>query len=208
MKVNPELEPPTAPSLSTHSVVEAELAIVRSINSHLRSMEKAAKEVCAAICLYQFSCDNGGEGLFSDWIFLAARCGALSIRDFGVSMAKVRGLIGQVQVYKDAFNVKSQKEAELEFKAYFPFCDKMRHSAAHPEVYNDPNKNIPFEGDYVGTTIRLEGVSQMSISSLFDGDTYIATFDGAIVNYSLDMATIKTINAVTQKFFGSFVETL
>ncbi len=194
MQLDPQFKPPRSPSLALWDLLDADQEVARSIDQNLSDMSRSANDVAAAIALFHFSRSNGqGFDLFRDWLFLAARDGAMSIRNFGTALAKVRDLIGRIPAWLLLVYTNALKEAEKEFHASFPFAHKMRHSVAHPELYSDPTKNKGFSGDFEGFGFKLENVKNATVHQNISDNTFASTFEGAFVHYDLNDVAIRQI---------------
>jgi hypothetical protein len=128
----------------------------------------------------------------------------MSIRNFGEALAKVRGLIGRVSTWRSMVDTKTLKSAETTFKEKFPFAHKMRHSVAHPELYNDPFKKMGISGSMDELGIRASDVTNLSIQGLITGVTFASTFEGALVRYDVSAESLAEIINITEKCFNSF----
>jgi hypothetical protein len=115
MQLDQKYQPPSAPRLIRQGLPEAELAIASSISSNLRSLSTEATNIAAAITLFGFSLqeDNKNAGpaqrgsLWPKWMGIAARDGAMSIRNFGEALAKIRALIGKTPTWLPHIDTKS-----------------------------------------------------------------------------------------------------
>lgn len=128
----------------------------------------------------------------------------MSIRNFGEALAKVRSLVGRVKSWLPLIDTQALKFAETAFNDKFPFAHKLRHSVAHPELYNDPTKKMGIDGDMEELGINVSNVRDMTIKGLISGNTFASTFEGILVRYDLTEDTICTILRIIHQVFDAF----
>ncbi|WP_236575110.1 hypothetical protein [Sphingobium sp. S6] len=190
--------------LLMHGVREEEKEIARAITSNLNALSTEANNIAAAVALFGLCAGKQERGLWQDWMRVAARDGAMSIRNFGEALAKIRGLIGKVPTWCSVVDTKALKSAETTFKETFPFAYKMRHSVAHPELYNDPSKKMGISGSMDELGIRANDVTNLSIQGLITGVTFASTFEGVLVRYDVSAESLSAIIDITNTCFSSF----
>jgi hypothetical protein len=190
--------------LPLHGVPEEEMEIARAITSNLQALSTEATNIAAAVALFGLCAGKQERGLWQDWMRVAARDGAMSIRNFGEALAKVRGLIGKVSTWHSMVDTKALKSAETIFREKFPFAHNMRHSVAHPELYNDPSKKMGISGSLDELGIHAQDVTNLSIQGLITGVTFASTFKGSLVRYDVSAESLAAIISITEKCFGSF----
>lgn len=204
MQLDPRYEPPSAPDINVNSLSIEERIIGQSIYSNLASISSEATSIAAAVALFGVCQDRGGRDLFGDWMRLAARDGAMSIRNFGEALASVRSLIGRVKVWLPLIDTKALKAVETHFNEVFPFAHKLRHSVAHPEFYNDPTKKMGISGDLDELGVKAENVGNLTIKAMISDSTYASTFEGVLVRYDLTTTTIDAVSDLTHRTFNAF----
>jgi hypothetical protein len=204
MKIDPRFQSPYPPSLAIGSLPIEERDIGWSISLNLSSLSREAKNIAAAIVLFGVCRENGAKDLFGDWMRLAARDGAISIYSFGKALAQVRSLIGRVKSWHPIIDAEKLKSAESAFKKSFPFAEKMRHSVAHPEFYNNPDKKMGINGDFEGLGIKAEGVENLVLQEMIENFTFAATFEGVLVKYDLTAETLNSVIGITEQAFDAF----
>jgi hypothetical protein len=175
-----------------------------SISLNLNSLSKESKNIAAAVALFLMCRERGADDLFGDWMQIAARDCALSIHNFGTALAKVRSLIGKAKSWHPLINTEALKSAEMAFNEKFPFAHKMRHSVAHPEMYNDPTKKLGLNGDLDDLGIKAEGGENLVIKSLISNSTFAATIDGILVRFDLTSETLDVVISIVNKTFDAF----
>lgn len=203
MDILPEYLPPDTPILWASTLPEAQREAGDSLISKIQSISRHCREVSAAVALFDFCRKNSSNGrLFGDWIFIAARDGAMTIRNYGKALASIRGLVGLCPSWAKRTDLERLKAAEKRFRNTFPFADKVRHSVAHPELYNDHRKNMGVKGPSgVPLSDFAADAEFVSSNSLFN-DELVATFEGIVVKYSINSVTAKHIAEITAEVFG------
>lgn len=203
MILKPEFTPPEAPLISLSGVPDAESGLASSLMDNISDMARHARTFSASLALLEL-CEINGEqyrraegearrkmleagefpkmerSLWSDWVFVAARSGALAARNFGQALNAVEELAGAVRTWAQKIDRDGIKGAGKRFRAEFPGVDKVRHSIAHPEYYPNPKKkmgvtgmvNYPaFQGEYHELIIQENLINRQ----------FVATFAGEVV---------------------------
>lgn len=227
MILNSEFKPPEAPYVSEAGLPEKEMGIASSLMGNITDMEKHAHTFSSSLALLDFCEMNDAHyrqeedklrkemmeagkfprmerSLWSDWVFVAARSGALAARNFGQSLAAVEELVGAVRTWAPKVDLPAIKEAGKQFRAEFPGVDKVRHSIAHPEYYPNPKKKMgvsgrvdhpAFQGEFGGTVVIRE--------SLFNRQL-VATFAGEVVTCDITAEKAKVIRECCSLCFDAF----
>jgi hypothetical protein len=175
-----------------------------SLESNIFSLQRHGEAFVAAVALFGFCQMQGGRNLFSDWAFLAARDGAMSIRNYLVDLNAARGLIGRIPTWTAQIDAIQLRKLERLFRKQFPFAEKMRHSVAHPEFYNDPTKKMGVEGTGEFGGISMIDCSEIVVQSYIYNNSFHATFEGAAITYSLDDAAQASIVETTHRVLDCF----
>lgn len=186
---------------------EEQKGVARSIQSHLHALGLASQNLTAAISLYQ-ACRprmQAGE-LYGQWVSLAGRSGAMDIRNYGLSIAKVRSLIGQIPLWLKEVDIQALKGAEKDFRNFFPNADKLRHSVAHPELYSDGTKDMSgrVESPLIHAPNGEPGT--LVFNGCFFEDTFTSTFEGTAVSYDLTHETVIKVVDITSRAFLAFAK--
>jgi len=166
-------------------------------------MSNSGHHLAAAISLFQycrFAKENRdrtgvvGIPLFTDWELIAARDGAFSIFNFDEALAKTRSLIGKVPQWIQKIDALQLKESEKILDVAFPFARKMRDAVAHPELYADSTKKMGIS----------DGSSSLTVEGSLFGDTFMSTFKGEAVKYSVNESTLNILMDVAAQAFMAF----
>lgn len=204
MQLEPEFQAPHAPKLAIGNLPIDEQEIGWSIYLNLNSLSDEANNIAAAIALFELGRSNGAHGLYGTWMQIAARDGALTIRNFGKALSKIRSLIGRIKSWLPLVDSDALKVAALRFDEKFPFADKLRHAVAHPEFYNDPNKKMGIDGDLDDIGIKAENVKNLSIKGQITDCTYASSIEGILVKYDLTRDTLEAIFDIVHQVFDAF----
>jgi hypothetical protein len=203
MHLSPELTPPYPPALSPSQLSDTERSLGEAITSNLSTIRSKNMSVGAAVALYELARSNSLKGLYFDWALMAGRDGALSLYDYGQALAKVRSLIGRVSSWFHRIDRNRLKQAEKEFDAAFPFSAQLRHSVAHPELYNNPEKRMG-----IGIQSDMDNADSedglMTINGSIINHSFSATFEGTLVQYALTSDTVRSLTQITQSAFEAF----
>lgn len=204
MDILPEYLPSETPILWASTLPADQKVAGESLISNISSISTHCRQLSAAVALFGFCVENDAKGkLFGDWMLIAARDGAMTIRNYGKALASIRSLIGLCVSWAERTDLARLKAAEKRFQLLFPFADKLRHSVAHPEFYNDASKGMGVKNPtgIPGSTFS-EDSTFISSNSLFN-DEFVATFEGVVVKYSVSAVTAKCIAEITLEIFAS-----
>ncbi len=133
---------------------------------------------------------------------MGARAGALGLRNFGQALAKLRKLPGMVKSWQGMSDFGELREIEADFQRQFPTADKLRHSIAHPEFYADPAKLMSAAAPIEQYGVHL-GPGSIIQGSIFN-NTFIATFEGETLQYSLSADTSLAMRRYTDRIYDVF----
>ena len=208
MKMLPALARPDAPQLLQIAGLDAmQLESFKFIQANLAAMARQFGFLTAAISLFEFCATIKTEDrMSSDWQFVAARDGAMSIRNFAYAIANVRRAIGQIPNWVTLVDVSLLKQAHVDFEAAFPFSHKLRHSVAHPEFYADPKKDMAVtDAVNIGGIFVTEKGGNITINQGLFNNTFASTFEGDVVQYELSFETCIKILDICNRSFAAFV---
>jgi hypothetical protein len=202
MKLRPEFIAPNPPILIVSDLPSEAQKVGQAIWNSLFQLNISTNSVVAAVALFHFCRQNqqpqsSERLLYSEWLKVAARDCGMSIRNFGVSLASIRKLIGQVPGWRDLVDVQRLKRAENKFNDSFPFAHKIRHSIAHPEFYGDPAKDMSVRGDD-------DPNASLGMQNTLVDFTFHATFAGQAVQYDLTEKTIRILLDCLSEIYLAF----
>ena len=203
IELKPEFQQISPPRIPTYETPD-EADIINSISNNLRDMSTACHSLVCAVSLFEtLIAEQSGE-VRNQWSFMAARDGAMSIRNYATALAVIRGLVGRAPTLAKKTDSLLLKRLENEFNEYFPFAHKMRHAVAHPELFSNPEKKMGVTGDFQAFGIRAINCGEVAVRSGLYNSTFNSTFEGAFVHYDLTAATCSIVINITKKAFSAF----
>ena len=141
-----------------------------------------------------------------EWIFLAARDGAMTLFHFGEFIDEGIRLDG-CPTLAQRIDPKPMREARSKFSKTFPHTRIIRHSIAHdgenktPKRYFDENN---FVNETNITKIKIDPNAKIAISdSLFD-NRYVITYDKSTFSYVLDENSLTLLHSIAKIYMSSF----
>lgn len=201
MNLKPEFCVPNAPHFWANTADQEEAKLIRSMSDNLQAMQNQCANLVADVALFDF-CLQNPQAHLKEWQFLAGRDGAMALRNFKEALAAVRGLIGRCPSVSRSIDAPSLKMAEQAFGAKFPRVEKLRHAAAHPEHYANPDiqmatyEPILKSGANLGAGVTVQG-------SLFDR-TFLSTINGLTVEWEVSGASALALIQITKDAFSAF----
>lgn len=206
LELHPDLKAPWVPDIGVRLVPEEQRQDANAFYNNLYDLQKWANDFASSLALYNFaqSQPNGDFGptfLMRRWQMLAARNGALALRNFCQNLAAARGIVGKVSFWKGRIDLKALKGIERDFRSQFPDIDKLRHAVAHPEFYADPSINMK------GKPAEIPGFSFMGYMKVRDalgfGGTYATTINGMTVHYQLSRENALFVRNLTLRSYAA-----
>jgi hypothetical protein len=191
---------PDPPLICMGHLSEQDQRGAESIRCNLMTMVSECRNLAAALALFDHANGQGNQQLFREWMRLAMRDGAMSIHNFGHALERVGSLIPTVKGYVDLVDMNALKTVRADFKNAFPHAIQLRNSVAHPNVYDNPNKNVPLTKATVGFGVRIMEGAKATIRAM-SGRVYQATWNGELVSYELSSHSVKIIHSVAQRSF-------
>ena len=136
---------------------------------------------------------EGSPNYVRSWMFIAGRDGAMTLYHFAQTLSSIRGSFGSCPTFRATVDHPAIRQAEKDLKAAFPAIDALRNAVAH---WGELDKN-PAEAQrhYVGN---------IKHSSNFQGDAFIFSFEGEIVDYHLTDASALAINDIARRVLSAF----
>jgi hypothetical protein len=207
MQLQPELRTPYAPRIRAEGSLSPDQMEFRDlIQNSLDEMSRHCRHLISAIALFDFCRSQPTlENFSSDWSFVAARDGAMSLRNFAHSIFQVRGAIGKIPNWLERVDVGKLKKAHQKFEVEFPFAHKLRHAVAHPEFYADPKKEMGTrDAINIKGIMVAEGGGSITINQGLFNNKFTCTFEGEIIEYELSLETCKIMLEICQESFECF----
>jgi hypothetical protein len=180
-------------------LVEDDAAALHSLNGHLSSLASFSDEMTAAVALFDFSTAHE-QICHRHWPMLAAKSGAMNLRNFRHALVKVLSIAGSIPALRPLLDTASLKEALNHFDSQFSRVELLRHAVAHPENYSNPRKDVRNR-----EPINLRGKMIMGpgnkVKDALVGRTYASTIDEKFLTYELDAETALTLVSVTKRVY-------
>jgi hypothetical protein len=199
MRIDPKFKAPSLPFLSVPDLKEGEAETLRSFNLHLFSLASFSDEITAAVALFDFSRIND-QVCHNQWPMLAAKSGALNLRNFRQALEKVLTFAGKIEVMRAVVDTAALKEAMNKFDSQFNRVDLLRHAVAHPENYSNPKKNMT-NRDHITIPGMMDISPGKTIQNALLGRTYASTIDGEFLTYDLSADTVLTLVGITKMVY-------
>jgi hypothetical protein len=202
---HPDLVTPDVPWFLTKEYGEKEFALLRSVEGYLRLLKSGAEDLISAICLFESCQRQAKEGeLFLAWMSVAARDGALSINNMAMGLHYTRKLVGAIEPIRAEIDFGKLAEAEKFFREKFPNAERIRHVVAHQEFYSNPDVNTELDEPFNNGVISA--VATNTISRVIIDDTYLSSWQGEPVQYSLNRETALDAVTTCELFFDGFAK--
>lgn len=202
MELRPEFQTPSSPFFQVHQGDKDEVERIQTLESNLRAVRSYCERVVADVALFEFCLTNPGAHL-RDWLFLAGRDGAMSLRNYRDALSTVRGLIGLCPSIAPSIDVKALKLAEGEFSERFPRVEKLRHAVAHPEHYRNPQ--VKMSSDEGVNLPGFELPPGNIVEGSLIGNNFVNTINGLTVGWEISSATSLALIKITKDIFNAFV---
>lgn len=163
-----------------------EIRLLKSLDRNVNSLSNYCINMQSAVDLFDFAL-SGKAGASQLWAFTAGREGAMTLRNFKVALASISHLIGRCPSWEGVADKEAISAANHEFQKRFPGADKLRHTVAHPEWYNNSDKDMTSHSAH--SVPGMSGESGATIMSSFAERKYLATIEGVLVSYELSSET-------------------
>lgn len=171
MELKPELVPPLLPAIPVEDLPVADRENGLAFFRNLVMLHYWSFDFSAAVALFELAQSSRSASRFNPadrWPFLAARGGALALRNHMEMFAAGRALIGKISGWRDRINGKELRAIDRCLAERFPKIDKLRHAVAHPEFYADPTI------DMTGPAVAEDGIYIAGGGSMQDSCTTVS----------------------------------
>jgi hypothetical protein len=194
----------------------------KSLEDYLQQMLSSYREFRAALKLYEISRDMmqvavpartaarwQGEWslpywpVWNDWQHLAAKQGAVSVRNFGQAMTAAQALAGSEKALLELLDPRIGGRAIGRFKQSFPGIDQLRHAVVHPEYYPNPKKKGTSINGGIPEAINAAPGATVEFTGLVR-DKYTITFDGEVQQCDISGATELILKEILEEYFSMF----
>lgn len=201
MELKPELVPPLLPAIPVEDLPVADRENGLAFFRNLVMLHYWSFDFSAAVALFELAQSSRSASRFNPadrWPFLAARGGALALRNHMEMFAAGRALIGKISGWRDRINGKELRAIDRCLAERFPKIDKLRHAVAHPEFYADPTI------DMTGPAVAEDGIYIAGGGSMQDflhDRKYRCTINGMHVSYELTCANAAFLAHATSAIY-------
>lgn len=131
--------------------------------------------------------------IFSRWNFIAARSGAMTLREFQITMATIKGGAVLAPSLYEQVDIKKIRITEKLFNSRFPRTRVLRNQAGH--VASSTIRQI--------NSHRERGRGPLFLHNLV-GRRYETTYEGEILSYELSVENLNKLNDVKLRIFECF----
>ena len=204
MNVPAQLTVPYRPSLKLIAPNEPDFEMASNLKRYLNQLTEDAQGIISAIILFDYCSANKCVGLWSDWQFMACRDCSIKIFNCWITLEKIKNIYGKVKIYRPLVDGAKIRKARKDFDLLFPFSQKMRTAAAHPEFVPNPDKDISVTKDQSGIWPILSQLNQVTITGLINGHNYICTMDGVAAYQNMHPDTGISLISIVREVFAAF----
>ena len=183
----------------------------------LSATEGQVTGFAAAVALLNYSRDNGDLGVTypieqklsvsSLWSMMAARDGAIRVRDFEDAMNGANGYLKKCAGESLQLPIISPYKMLDEA---FPQRAKIRHAAAHTTARNKNDEQAErhsANGPYEAPGISIgPGATNTTIQDMLINSTYTSTWSGEFVSYDLSLKSFQVLENIKCAFFDMIPE--
>jgi len=174
--------------------------------NHLDRLVKYAEDFSAALSLFNF-CNQFHHRLTGEWLFVAARDGAMTIYHIGKTMELTRAAIKRAPSLAAMVLEEPLSEAGKKYRTSFPTFEKMRHAVSHSsELFRDRDSHAKnsFSGSYNDGYIAIENSHRVVVANSLLGRKYTNTIDGKIISYEISEPTKLIVYDCVNTFLSGF----
>ncbi len=228
MQLVPELVPPAAPFLPFNTDWgEDDVRTWRIVSDNLRGMNRSAIRFSDGLALRRlseqedaalraadratdpFRGNAANSAVWRRWIFIGAEAAALACHDFRNSLEQVHTFCVKIEEWRDLVDLAAVKEGRRRLQALFPNIGLVRHTIAHKEHFQNPDKPWAITSGEAGPKvggrpmIKTEGAEIRLGGGLWE-DTYCATIDGRTAEFEFNEVSATALSAITADVFRAF----
>lgn len=153
----------------------------------------------------------GGRSFW--WKFNAGRDGAMSLYHLMKTIEGIRASMNKIPTYRLKIKHPKLRTAQKYFEAYFPRASTMRTAIAHLGEISDTTTKR--ERNFIRAEdmeeLKRLGIpvgpgTNVKIDQCFSESTFIMTFEGELITYSLTMLSWQRVRKVVQDCLDAFVD--
>lgn len=215
------------------SVPIGERPLASAIIRGLRGMDSYVSDFGAAVTLFEYSNSSridllkgssliqpvgpstlsmlDSQNLYSSWMMVAARDGAMSIYHFIKAMEGVKHCIHKAPTIEACFDRSVSRLATKLFNSHFPNWNEIRHAVAHaaelsetPEKLksNSFSKELSLDGVHINK--GGDGTGCVFISNGLINNSFSTTINGKLLQYEVSSQMHLALTEVRDQFFSAF----
>ena len=136
--------------------------------------------------------------LFTRWLLIAAKDGAMTIYHFGETLDLIRGGLKDCPTLRELTHIDDLKSADKDFDKLFPNYVRLRHAIAHEAVV----AKTPRE-KYIDTDNEA-----VFITATVDHRTFKAHWNGRDAEYDISSETLDNLNTMIDRVMRAFSRAL
>jgi hypothetical protein len=212
MELPKDFWPPRAPSLQWRELDEKFHQTTLSLQDNLNSLEEHCREFATTLALRRIAAQEEQKreskhsinSLWHAWNILGAKAGGLAARNYVVALEAIQTLAGFAPQWRGQIAFIDIKKARADFEVTFPNIYLVRHSIAHPEHYNNPDKEWGTADNIYVAGIQLTNNVRCTVESCLVLDHYSATIDGKLVSYEHSETNLLKLIEITNLVFTAF----
>ncbi|MEE3502375.1 hypothetical protein [Acidiphilium acidophilum] len=192
------------------------------VNDNLYLLGSILNNFVSAVRLYQFanSVSNTSKQYrhslrppihpdteISDWRFIAARDGAMTLYHFSEVMQMLRNVRSRSRTLYDNLDLEIYKSANRKMQSLIPNLEKLRHGVAHVTKKTSSKEAMTEHGltDTQGEYgIKITGCSSINVTDCFYGDRFIHNWEGKMLSYDVNFTTVKNVQDIKDLMWSSF----
>jgi hypothetical protein len=218
------------PDIDMRFIPDGEKPSTDHVTSNLSAMDSYIWEYYSLLSLYRF-CNKAAEiareasfaarkarpldfderlqrraQMQHGWPFAAARECAMAAYHFARACEGINKSLGGCPTIRNYADLSALKEGNRLFNKIFPGFVAMREGISHAqEARNSPIASSEHEVKGPITLPGMEVGGALSINGMLSGDTYKTTWEGKVVEFSMNEATGKALEEIRDAFYLAFV---
>jgi hypothetical protein len=192
------------PRIATWVLPESEQDAASAVFSNLNHMSVMVERFQSAIELYDYSIrkrskmpDGEDQNIVAKWPFMAGQIAAMTIYDFFQLTQAINKQLHLCPTILNVVDQEAKKCAQREFSVYFPDYANLRNAAAHIGELSSTTAKLKLNSAAVSEleSINVGGNSEakIRIGQLIHNDRYASTFEGKLVELSLNEESIERL---------------
>lgn len=211
-----------APFIRKDAFPRNERDFVSMVNQNLEQLSSVLNNFRSAVRLYQFSASINvvpnnynyhpkpriyPDKEISDWRFIAARDGAMTLYHFSEVMQFLRNVRARSVSLYENLDHDIYKQANQKMESLVPNLEKIRHSVAH---VTDKTRSVELHDKHAlreshkGLGIAVEGSVKITITDSFHGNNFSHNWEGQILSYEVSHKTFLKLAEIKLLMWSAF----